>query len=117
MPYPRCIVRIICCIEQKIYNVAARVKVLEKTISTMQTTIYSLQTTVAQLQQQVNSITGPIEELRRALIARQNTTITIETDAGSITGVLAIVGTNYIQINEPSGNIVFIPLASINGFS
>jgi hypothetical protein len=57
----------------------------------------------------------PDDSLIQALRARLNTTVTISTNAGDITGVLNLVGTDVIRIVEPTGNIVLIPISQING--
>jgi hypothetical protein len=54
--------------------------------------------------------TDPMIQLLTSLI---NTTVTIETDAGTVNGLLQLVGIDVIQILEASGNIVLIPITSI----
>ncbi|MFD2612388.1 hypothetical protein [Paenibacillus gansuensis] len=46
---------------------------------------------------------------------RLNTTITVLTDAGEVSGTLTLVGTDVIQITEPGGTVVLIPLSQVNG--
>ncbi|WP_426448067.1 hypothetical protein ACP26L_27095 [Paenibacillus sp. S-38] len=41
-------------------------------------------------------------------------TVTIETNAGTVTGVLQMVGSNVVQVLEPTGDILLIPISSIN---
>ncbi|MGF7035636.1 hypothetical protein J2T17_006669 [Paenibacillus mucilaginosus] len=48
------------------------------------------------------------------LVDRIGESVTIETDAGTITGVLQLVGTDVIQVLEPTGDILLIPIPSIN---
>ncbi len=40
--------------------------------------------------------------------------VVIETNAGTVTGTLTLVGTDVVQVLEPTGDIVLIPLNSIN---
>ncbi|WP_400164527.1 hypothetical protein ACAF76_019595 [Brevibacillus sp. TJ4] len=40
--------------------------------------------------------------------------IEIATDAGSLAGVLTEVGDDYVEINEPGGTQVIVPLGQIN---
>ncbi|SDO21724.1 Protein of unknown function [Paenibacillus sp. yr247] len=55
---------------------------------------------------------NPLIEL---LQSRLNTRVTILTDAGEVSGILTLIGTDVIQINEDSGNIVLILISQING--
>ncbi|MCZ8518561.1 MULTISPECIES: DUF2642 domain-containing protein [Paenibacillus] len=41
-------------------------------------------------------------------------TITVETDAGTVSGVLQFVGPDVIQVLETTGDILLIPIPSIN---
>jgi hypothetical protein len=54
---------------------------------------------------------NPIIELLESLV---NTVVSIETDAGTVSGLLLLVGTDVIELREASGDIVLIPIASIN---
>ncbi|RCW46445.1 uncharacterized protein DUF2642 [Paenibacillus prosopidis] len=67
------------------------------------------------LQAQVSALaTAP--GIRDVLLARLNTSIVVETDAGAISGTLIEVGTDYVAILEPTGAIVLVPLTDINTF-
>jgi hypothetical protein len=57
------------------------------------------------------------EPIREELEERVNTTVTIETDAGPVTGVLVLIGTDAITIEEPGGTTVIIPIRSVNAVS
>lgn len=48
-----------------------------------------------------------------AVEGRLNTEVTIQTGAGTVSGLLLLIGTNVIEILEPSGDIVLIPETSI----
>ncbi len=45
------------------------------------------------------------------------TTITVDTAAGDVSGILTLVGTDVIQLLEATGDIVLIPISSINSVS
>jgi prefoldin subunit 5 len=72
-----------------------------------------LNTRVNALAAEVSALTAPIQSVRALLQARIGTTATIETDAGSISGTVLAVGIDFVQILEPTGDIVLIPLSSI----
>lgn len=55
-------------------------------------------------------------DLRRLLRSRVNQQVTISTAAGSVTGTLTTLGSNFLQLNETSGDIVLIPFHSITAF-
>jgi len=40
--------------------------------------------------------------------------VTVETDAGTITGTVQFVGTDFVELLEPGGDVVLVPFASIN---
>lgn len=48
-----------------------------------------------------------------AVEGRLNTQVTIQTGAGTESGTLIVIGTNVIEILEPSGDILLIPENSI----
>lgn len=73
------------------------------------------------LQEQVNSLrggsspgagAGPDSSIIAFLRGRLNSRITVETTAGTIFGTLIAIGEDYVQIAEPNGSIVIIPLRS-----
>ncbi|WP_028561726.1 DUF2642 domain-containing protein [Paenibacillus pinihumi] len=41
-------------------------------------------------------------------------TVTVETPAGTVSGVVLIVGTDVIQFQEPTGDIVLVLASQIN---
>jgi hypothetical protein len=49
------------------------------------------------------------------LEARLYSNVTILTDAGDISGTLTIIGEDFVQVTEDSGNVVLIPIDEING--
>ncbi|OAB46737.1 hypothetical protein PBAT_08650 [Paenibacillus antarcticus] len=57
----------------------------------------------------VSSSSGPIDFFKDRL----GQTLTIESPAGAVSGVLIYVGTDFIQLEESTGDLVLIPLASI----
>lgn len=75
--------------------------------------IESLVNTVNLLAAQVNTITAPTQGARALLQGRMGSVVSIETNAGSISGTIVEVGVDYVQILEPTGDIVLIPLRSI----
>ncbi|MFC0215276.1 hypothetical protein ACFFK0_23055 [Paenibacillus chartarius] len=66
--------------------------------------------TVSLTDQAANPGTGPIVDL---LEDRVGETVTVVTDAGAISGTLQILGTDVIQILEPSGSIAVVPIVQI----
>lgn len=48
-----------------------------------------------------------------AVEGRINTQITIQTAAGTLSGTLILIGSNVVEILEPSGDILLIPTSSI----
>lgn len=66
------------------------------------------------LQDQVNGLeVGQSSSVLALLRGRLNTRITIVTTAGSVFGTLVAIGEDFIQIAEPNGSIVIIPLRSL----
>ncbi len=55
---------------------------------------------------------GPDSSIIAFLRGRLNSRITVETTAGTIFGTLIAIGEDYVQIAEPNGSIVIIPLRS-----
>ncbi|EST51503.1 hypothetical protein T458_23975 [Brevibacillus panacihumi W25] len=53
-------------------------------------------------------------EFRKVLLGYLHQSIEIATDAGSLAGVLREVGDDYVEINEPGGTQVIVPLVQIN---
>lgn len=53
-------------------------------------------------------------EFRKVLQGYLHQSIEIATDAGSLAGVLTEVGDDYVEINEPGGTQVIVPLGQIN---
>ncbi|MNH44559.1 hypothetical protein D3C79_1067550 [compost metagenome] len=49
------------------------------------------------------------------LQGRIDTVVTLITDAGSVTGILTLLGTDVAQLLEESGDIVLVPIAQITG--
>ncbi|MGE7823767.1 hypothetical protein [Paenibacillus sp. NPDC093718] len=66
------------------------------------------------LQEQVNGLgAGPSSSVLAFLRGRLNTRITVVTTGGTVFGTLIAIGEDFIQIAEPNGSIVIIPLRSI----
>lgn len=99
-----------------------RFEELTAAISKLADTIAQLTAFTNQIRNDVNELqaqfrgtqTAPI--IRQVLLPRINTSIVVETNAGAISGTLIEVGTDYIEILEPTGSIVLIPLAEVNSF-
>ncbi|MNI40880.1 hypothetical protein D3C73_951170 [compost metagenome] len=49
------------------------------------------------------------------LQSRINTMVTLITDAGSVTGILTLLGTDVAQLQEASGDVALVPIAQIKG--
>lgn len=72
------------------------------------------------LRQQVQQYVGPTEEyqgLITLLTPLLNTSVTIDTAAGPIFGTLVAIGLDYIELVEPDGSIVLIPLGQVLSIS
>ncbi|WP_334072752.1 MULTISPECIES: hypothetical protein [Paenibacillus] len=68
------------------------------------------------LRQQVQQYVGPTENYEgiiNLLTPLLNTSVTIDTAAGPIFGTLVAIGLDYIEIVEPDGSIVLIPLDQV----
>ncbi|NOV04257.1 hypothetical protein [Paenibacillus planticolens] len=48
-----------------------------------------------------------------AVAGRLNTEVTVQTGAGTESGLLLLIGSNVIELLEPSGDILLIPASSI----
>ncbi|MGG1518494.1 hypothetical protein ABE504_23955 [Paenibacillus oryzisoli] len=48
-----------------------------------------------------------------ALDGRLNTQVTIQTGAGTVSGLVLLIGSNVVELLEPSGDILLIPAYSI----
>lgn len=66
------------------------------------------------LQAQVGELADPYAEVRSTLESRQGSVVTIETDAGPVAGTLIAVGTDFAQLLEPTGDMVFVLIDSIS---
>lgn len=73
-----------------------------------------LTTQVNSLQEQVTDLTFSTNAIRSFLLSRIGSTVTVETIAGAVTGQVVLVGDDFVQILEPSGANVLIPLVNIN---
>ncbi|KPV55242.1 hypothetical protein QJ48_34225 [Paenibacillus sp. A3] len=69
---------------------------------------------IADLQGEVESLYATSRAVRTVLQGRVGTTVSLDTNAGSISGTLTVVGDDFAQIQEPTGDIVLIPLANVN---
>lgn len=87
---------------------------LKKITSQLSRQIRELSLAVSRLRSDVNLLLVRSSGLRENLSTRLNTQVTLETDAGPISGTLIELGTNYVAVLEPTGAIVLIPLSKIN---
>ncbi|GLI07394.1 hypothetical protein YDYSG_34240 [Paenibacillus tyrfis] len=71
-------------------------------------------TQISSLQAEVASLTAPSRAVRTMLHGRVGTTVSIESNAGFISGMLTAVGHDFVQIQEPTSDIVLIPHAKVN---
>lgn len=97
----------------RINRLAANVRKVATDSDQTQNQVTQLNQQVSVLAAEVNAITGPTQGTRALLQARIGTTATIETNAGSISGTVLAVGIDFVQILEPTGDIVIIPISSI----
>jgi|GEM_PF-6453786 len=58
------------------------------------------------------TVSDPLAALR----ARLNTAITVTTEVGTVSGLLVLVGSDVIEIIEPTGDIVLIPIFKIQSW-
>jgi len=79
--------------------------------------IAALQVQVNTLQGQVQLLLQPLNEIIEQLQSRIGTVVTLETDAGTITGTLTFVGSDFAQILEPTGSIALVRVQSINAIA
>ncbi|WP_281888513.1 PRC-barrel domain-containing protein [Paenibacillus sp. YYML68] len=86
-------------------------------INSLTSSIAQLTHAYEELRQELNNQSDEEGAYRSVLTPRIGTTITVDTDAGTITGLLIAVGLNFIQVKEPSGADVFIPFDAINFIS
>ncbi|MFC7441689.1 hypothetical protein [Laceyella putida] len=73
---------------------------------------------IQQLQAQMADVLvfiGPLIALRNELAGRVGQTVTVQVGGTAITGVLELVGTDFVQVQEATGNLVFIPIRNIEG--
>ncbi|CAM4411639.1 YuzF family protein [Paenibacillus alkaliterrae] len=96
-------------------QIARITRVFRRRINRLSAAISRLRNDVNILQAQVSALV-PGPGIREALLARLNTPIVIETDAGTISGTLIEVGIDYVAVLEPTGAIVLIPITKINSF-
>lgn len=59
--------------------------------------------------------TVPQNPIITILQSRIDTVVTLITDAGAVTGILILLGTDVAQLLEESGDIILVPIAQING--
>lgn len=91
----------------------AQIGTLSADIRALGSQVSALNAQVSQQQTEVNALTGPIEETRNILQSRIGTVVTVDTGAGPVSGTLAAIGSDYAEIIEPSGDIVFVLLVNI----
>ncbi|MFE0555012.1 hypothetical protein ACFW1P_03620 [Paenibacillus sp. NPDC058910] len=92
---------------------------LIRSIAVIRLQIVRLNERIHALQEQVNGLQGgaspgasPGSSVSAFLRGRLNSRITVETTAGTIFGTLIAIGEDNVQIAEPNGSIVIIPLRS-----
>ncbi len=94
----------------------SRLNTLAQVVLGLQGVTTALRNDVNVLQAEVRELTEEEDALRSLLQARIGTIITINTDAGTITGILTAVGEDFAQVQETSGAIVLVRFESINSF-
>lgn len=65
------------------------------------------------LQDRVDTLSSNDAGTRAFLSSRVGARLTLETPAGTLFGTLMNVGENFIQLREPDGSIVLLPLRNI----
>ena len=100
-----------------IRTIFANVSTLSERISRLQEQDTSLDAQLRLLRAEVGQLADPFAGLRSALENRLNTAVTIETNAGPVSGTLIAIGTDFVEILEPNGDLAFIPLNNVNQLS
>lgn len=101
-------------LRKRLWRLSARVSVLTGSVNDLNTQVSTLQATVSGLSAALPETGGQTTTI---LLSRLSTPVAFETDAGSIVGTLVAVGTNYVEILEPTGASVLLPTNRINSFS
>ena len=101
----------------------SRIKELQKQVSALSQNLASLSAVVSQIQHDLNvlevtvgSIVEAGQDTNLQLQARVNTFIVVGTPTDMVSGILIAVGTDYIQIQEPSGSIAIVRTTQIQYF-
>lgn len=99
---------------RRTWIISRKYNLLRKDVQKLKVRVSSLQSQVNQLRAQVNGLSEPYSALRNTLQARVGRVVVLETNAGPVSGTLITVGTNYAEIAEPTGDLVFVRLEQIN---
>ncbi|MEC0239711.1 hypothetical protein P4H66_07540 [Paenibacillus dokdonensis] len=92
---------------------AGNIARLAEQIRRLRYRVNRLSARVNSLQDQVELMTGNQQGTKAFFIKKVHSKITIETPAGTIFGTLTLVGNDFIQLREPDGSIVLLPLRSV----
>lgn len=115
------IFRWLCFLTARLRQLFIRVEQLQDQaglITQLQSQVNASLGTISQVQTQlvdVLAFIGPLIALRTELSELVGQTATIQVGGTAITGTVQVVGTNYVQVQEQTDNLVFIPIANIEG--
>ena len=70
-------------------------------------------TEIAAVRSQVNGILAGAEVARQFLSNRTGSSAIVDTNAGAVSGTVLAVGSDYVEMLEPNGTIVLIPLMKV----
>ncbi|WP_442603219.1 hypothetical protein [Paenibacillus sp. KN14-4R] len=127
VPLATQIKRLRCFVMKTTNTLSKRIKALSKTVSYLLAATASLQKKVyqiaksqlvmkreiAQINGQLNTLLAPSKAVQSLFESRYGTSTTITTGGGTVSGTVIATGTDFVQILEPTGDIVIIPFANI----
>ncbi|MCR8644686.1 hypothetical protein NV379_18695 [Paenibacillus sp. N1-5-1-14] len=126
-PISKQIKRLRCYVIKVTKSLSKRIKALSKKVSFLLAATVTLQKKVDQLtraqqanESQIALLTSQVQTLTAQTLAtwtlfdgRMGTQIVIATDGGTVSGTVNTLGTNYVQILEPTGDIVLTPFNNV----
>lgn len=98
-------------------NFAVQLAQLNNMVGTQQTQMNDLNARFALLQSTVELLSGTNRLLEQFFQASIGQLVTIQTGAGSVSGIISLSGDDFVQLTEPTGMLVLVPYRSIESWS
>jgi Protein of unknown function (DUF2642) len=103
-------------LQRLLLSLSDRIEMLTGGIASITSFVNQIRNDVNALQNQISDLTAVNQDIRNTLQARVGTSISIETPAGSVNGILLAVGDDFVEVEEATGAIAIVRIAKINFF-